>query len=322
MNSNKTHFGICFFMICLMFSSLSLISCSSTSNESEDSGNSLFTALILKAINEPMAPSNYTETVKTGGEIEAKYLALGDSQVEYVTRKGSSVTKKFCIYYPAGLTESKYPVVIMLNGTGVLPYKYKSVFQHMASWGFIVVGSDDDSSGFGKSADESVDLLYKENTDPESIFFGKIDTSNLGIAGHSQGGAGVLTALSIMNHKNSFKTAVSLSPTYEEMSIKLGWKYDLTQINTPLLLLAGTKGSFETEFVIPFEKMLQMFGKIPAEKRMARRTGAEHGQMLYSADGYVTAWFMWYLKNDEYAARAFCGETPELSVNKLYSDFQ
>lgn len=70
-----------------------------------------------------MAPYDYTESVQTGGEIEAAYLAMGNYPVDYVTRKGSSSTKKFYIYYPKELKNSSYPVVVMLNGTGVLPQK-------------------------------------------------------------------------------------------------------------------------------------------------------------------------------------------------------
>jgi len=183
-----------------------------------------------------MTPYDYTESVQTGGEIEAAYLAMGNYPVDYVTRKGSSSTKKFYIYYPKELKNSSYPVVVMLNGTGVLPQKYKVVFEHLASWGFIVIGSNDDSCGFGISADESIDLINKENTNPKSIFYGKMDTANIGITGHSQGGAGVLTALSVMKHKDCYKTAVALSPTHEELSHNLGWNYDLTKITTPVLL--------------------------------------------------------------------------------------
>ena len=55
---------------------------------------------------------------------------------------------------------------------------------------------------------------------------------------------------------------------------------------------------------------------------MARRTGVGHGQMLYTADGYVTAWFMWLLQGDETAAQAFTGGAPELLSNPLYQDQQ
>lgn len=66
--------------------------------------------------------------------------------------------------------------------------------------------------------------------------------------------------------------------------------------------------------------MIDMYNKIPSSKIMMRRIGAEHGQMLYSADEYVTAWFMWQLQGDEEASRAFIGDSPEILKNNLYQD--
>ncbi len=63
-----------------------------------------------------------------------------------------------------------------------------------------------------------------------------------------------------------------------------------------------------------------MFEKIASPKIMARRTDMTHDDMLYKADGYVTAWFMWQLKGDENAATAFIGEKPEILQNPLYQD--
>lgn len=270
----------------------------------------------------PMTPNNYTKEVKTGGDIEAKYLSMGDYKVKNIKRDGSEITKKYYIYYPEELKNSdqKYPVVVILNGTGVLPKKYKALFKHLASWGFVVIGNDDGSTGFGKSADETIDLIISENDNNNSIFYGKLDLDNVGITGHSQGGAGVFTATTIMEHKDKYKTAVALSPTHEETAHVFGWKYDLTKINIPTLMIAGTNGDFETQSVIPIEKMAKMYNKIPSSKAIARRIGAEHGQMLYSADGYVTAWFMWQLQGDKEASKAFVGDSPEISNNKLYQD--
>lgn len=272
----------------------------------------------------PMTPNNYTKEVKTDGDIETKYLSIGDYKVKNIKKDGTEITKKYYIYYPEELKNSdkEYPVVVILNGTGVLPKKYKALFKHLASWGFVVIGNDDGSTGFGKSADETMDLIISENGDRNSIFYGKLDLDNIGITGHSQGGAGVLTAISIMEHKDKYKTAVALSPTHEETAHQFGWKYDLTKINIPTLMIAGTNGEFETQAVIPIEKMLKMYNKIPSSKVMLRRIGAEHGQMLYSADGYVTAWFMWQLQGDEEAGKAFVGENPEIENNKLYQDIQ
>lgn len=55
---------------------------------------------------------------------------------------------------------------------------------------------------------------------------------------------------------------------------------------------------------------------------MARRSGADHPDMLTSVDGYMTAWFMWLLQNDEDAARAFTGDNAEILSNELYQDQQ
>jgi len=49
----------------------------------------LFLAVLIAALfyfiaKSPSVPENYTETVKTGGEIEAKYLAIGSYEVEHL----------------------------------------------------------------------------------------------------------------------------------------------------------------------------------------------------------------------------------------------
>lgn len=87
-------------------------------------------------------------------------------------------------------------------------------------------------------------------------------------------------------------------------------------------MIAGTTGEFETEAVIPLEKMIEMYNKILSSKAMLRKVGVEHGQMLYSADGYVTVWLMWQLQGDKEAAKAFIGDQSELLINKIYQDQQ
>jgi len=240
----------------------------------------------------PAVPKNYTKEVKTGGEIEAKYLSKGKYKVKSTKSKATELTKYNYVYYPEELENcnKKYPVVVVLNGTGILPKKYRALFEHLASWGFIVVGNDDGSTGFGKSADETIKYIKKANEDTDSVFYEKIDIENIGITGHSQGGAGVFTAISIMEEKEVYKAAVSLSPTHEEIALAFGWNYDLEKVDIPVLMIAGTKGDFEIKSVIPIEKINAMYDKIPSSKVMLRRRDAEHGQMVYIADGYVTAW--------------------------------
>lgn len=53
---------------------------------------------------------------------------------------------------------------------------------------------------------------------------------------------------------------------------------------------------------------------------MVRRKDTVHNEVLYTANGYVTAWFMWLLQGDEKAAKAFTGDSPEIMSNSLYQD--
>ena len=270
----------------------------------------------------PATPNNYSRKTKTGGELEAKYLSLGEYKTSHLSVSADEPMKQYTIYYPSELKDNdrKYPAVIMVNGTGIPASKCKAVLNHLASWGFVVVGNEDPSTGNGNSTDQTLMYLLSENGNSESIFYHKIDTDNIGLEGHSQGGAGVFSALTINEHGDLYKAAVSLSPTHEETAIALGWPYELEKISVPILMLAGTGGDFETQMVIPIEAMNKMYDKIPSTKAMARKIGMEHGQMLYSADGYATAWFMWQMQNDAEAAKAFTGDDPELLNNPLYQD--
>lgn len=267
-------------------------------------------------------PDDYTETVETGGDIEARYLAMGPYDVDVIECPADSPMVKYTIFYPKDLERlpSRWPTVLFANGTGILPEKYNSLFEHLASWGFIAVGNDDPSTGTGRSMNRTLDYILAENKNKNSRFYNKIDVGNIGITGHSQGGAGVFNAITDSLYSRLYKTAVSLSPTHAPGAAVLQFPYNLQKVNIPTLMIAGTEGDFETKLVIPIESMDSMYSVLPESKVMARRLGAEHGETQYSADGYVTAWFSWLLKGDSIASKAFFGEDPELQSNPYYQD--
>ena len=178
------------------------------------------------------------------------------------------------------------------------------MFEHYASWGFIVIGTEEEYSWNGFSAEMSLRYLLKQNDNPENIFFHRIDTDNVGSLGHSQGGVGAINAVTDTRHKDLYKTAVAESPAHMDLAESLEWDYDVSDLKIPFFIVAGTEKS-DAELVCPLDGMRKIFDlaeKSPF-KVMARRTGAKHGEMLYSADGYVTAWMMWQLQGDGYAAR-------------------
>ena len=242
----------------------------------------------------PFVPTNYTKTVETGGALEAKYLAMGPYEVKQEKAEAPEDWKEFVAYYPVELedSEEQWPAVVFVNGTGVYASKYPALFRHLASWGFIVLGNEDPGTFSGDSADATLAWLLEENEDPDSVFYQRVDTDRLGLSGHSQGGVGVSNAVNEQPHGGMYTCAVSLSPTQEDWAEALKIPYDPSQTAIPTLVLAGTHND-----VITPEGMEQLYGKLAGPKAMALRADTDHGSMLYSGDGYVTAWLMYWLKD-------------------------
>ena len=267
----------------------------------------------------PFVPNDYTETVETGGALEAKYLAMGPYEVKQVKAEAPEDWKEFVAYYPAQLEDSgdQWPAVVFVNGTGVYAAKYPALFRHLASWGFIVLGNEDPGTFSGDSTDATLAWLLEQNGDPDSVFYQKVDTAHMGLSGHSQGGVGVFNAISEQPNGGLYTCAVSLSPTQEDLAAALNIPYDLSKTVIPTLVLAGTSND-----VITPEGMEKLYGKLGGPKAMALRTDTDHGSMLYSGDGYVTAWLMYWLRGDEEAGKAFWGEAPELAGNPNWRGVQ
>lgn len=273
------------------------------------------------------APPNYQRTVKTGGPIEAKYMANGPYSVEKKEEPLLQEFKKFTIYYPEELktANKKYPVIVLCNGSGTPLSHYPAVARHYASWGFIVIGTEENYSWNGFGAEMSIRYLERMNSnqqvgDKDSLFYGKVDFDNVGVVGHSQGGAGVINTVTNTEHKDIYKTAVALSPANKELSHNLMWDYDATKVNIPIFLISGAGGG--DDWVITGDQLKDIYQDIPSDKVMMRRKDTVHNEMLYSANGYVTAWFMWMLQGDSQAAKAFTGSSPEILNNDLYQDHQ
>ena len=283
----------------------------------------LLLSMYLYADNAPSVKRGYQATVETGGSVEQQYLEDGTYQTSRYTARAESPIEKYTVYYPSVLENDTqtYPMVLIVNQTGGKATKYEPLLKHLASWGFIVVGTQDKGTGTGETTIQTLNYMLSLNDDPNSRFFQKIDTENIGVTGHSQGGAATFRAITMYPESRLFKTAVPISPVCERVAQQVtGYPYDSANVHCPIFLLAGTSGEFETEGVIPFSDMEEMFEKIPSPKIMARKTDMTHDDMLYKADGYVTAWFMWQLQGDENAATAFIGNDPEILKNPLYQD--
>lgn len=288
----------------------------------------LLVVLFLALANKAAVAKDYTKTVKTGGELEARYLQMGSYEVSSLKMDVMENFKCYEIWYPTEITSTdrKYPVVIFANGTGVKASAYSPVLEHLASWGFVVIGTEEEYSWNGFSCEMCLRLLLKINeiedypiaeTNP---FYGKIDLENVGLSGHSQGGVGVINAATDTTHKHMYKTIFAASPANMTLAHNLEWDYDVTGIEIPVFL-ASSIGDADENLVVNLEGLREIYEAIPSNtKLMLRRNDADHGDMLSFADGYMTAWFLWQLQGDVTAALAFVGDEAEIWNNNYYQD--
>lgn len=119
----------------------------------------------IVASNKKAVSKDYMEKVETGGNIENKYLKKGTYEVSYIEIGAMQNFKKYEIYYPSVIEDSnkKYPVVIFSNGTGVKGSSYPALLEHLSSWGFIVMATEEEYSWNGLSSDLCLKTLQKIN---------------------------------------------------------------------------------------------------------------------------------------------------------------
>ena len=270
---------------------------------------------------------NYRDSIQSGGSIEADYLKTGPFATSYYEESTMQNFEKYEISYPTELetSDKKFPVIVVCNGTGWKGSLSKAQHQFYASYGFIVIATEETYSWNAFGAEMCIRHLerlndYKGDDGQTSVFYQKVDFDRVGIIGHSQGGVGVFNAITITEHKDIYKAAVALSPTNQLIALALEWPYDVSQIHTPIMLISGAGGGDDA--VITLEGLTSLYDQIPGEKVMARRVNTDHGTNLTANDGYVMAWFMWKLQGDEEAAKAFVGASPEIMTNSAYQDQQ
>lgn len=275
--------------------------------------------------------AGYYKNFDTEADLEKYYSVPGSFAVSTWSKKVSdSSIKKLEIWYPSDLEESseKYPLIISVNASNTPASKYDAYLEKLASWGFIVVGNEDKQTGNGTTASKTLDLILSISSD--CPVYGKIDESNIGILGGSQGGAGAICAATKFNNSSKYKTLVTISAAYPLLAKNMGWEYDASKISVPTFMMAGTGSSDDSgnykddEFagVSPLFALVDNYNDITAAvpKVRGRIIGAEHQDMLVESDPYVTAWFMYQLQNDAKAETVFFGDNAEILSNNRWQD--
>ena len=279
----------------------------------------------------PVYEDDYYKDFQSNEELETKYSKLGNYEVSYEEHESeNSSIKKIRIWYPKELENNnqEYPMIIVVNASGVPAFRYEPFFKRLASWGFIVVGNEDGQTGTGETT--SITLDYMLNISNDSKLYNKIDKNNIGIIGYSQGGAGAIRAVTEFENGKNYKTIFTGSAAYPFLANNMGWNYDTSKIKIPYFMTAGTGKSDDSgkdsskEFggVAPLSSLIENYDKITDNvfKIRARSVGTEHEDMLVQTDSYMTAWMLYQLQNDKEASKIFVGDDAEILHNKKWQD--
>jgi predicted dienelactone hydrolase len=218
--------------------------------------------------------------------IEVTYAANGP----YAT-KSKSVTG-FKIFYPKRM-EGDHPIITWGNGTGAMTTTYRAFLNHLASWGFVVIASNNTMNQNGNRMVAGIDYLIRQNNSVGSEFYGKLDTNRIGTTGHSQGGGGAINAAK----DRRVTCSASMAPSTA----------GIRQVKGPVFLVAG-----RLDFAVsPTLVRSTIYANANGPTVFGIVNGMGHMGFAGNAGGargYVTAWFMYHLQDEEYAGGAFIGK--------------
>ncbi len=155
----------------------------------------MLSALTLAAAGTAHAGEPYRPT----GAIEAEFSQRGPWAVTAQTHFGCCDTTgaAYDIWYPTDLGAHgvRHPIVTWGIGTNSEPHRYAYLLEHLASWGFVVIATENRNTGSGVDIAGAARYLVDAAADPASPFHDRLDTGAIGAMGHSQGGSGALNAM-------------------------------------------------------------------------------------------------------------------------------
>ncbi|MFI7666347.1 hypothetical protein [Nocardia sp. NPDC049526] len=264
---------------------------------------------------------------------EATYFQAGPQAVTEEIGFGccDSTGAKYDLWYPTDLGAAPHPIVVWGDGTDAVPSRYAYLLRHLASWGFVVVATENQQTGSGDEILSSLTYLLDRAQDPSSIFFGKLDTTAVGALGHSQGATGVLNAM--IKSGGAIKTAIpfelpaqhwcSTEPTCTDTRrIKAGSVFfvngsaDVLAAPSDQLLPWQSAGLQSVRAYYEATTVPKVWGTLngPNHNDIQGRPGCAQASFpctagVYGYLGYPTAWLLAELRGDTTARSAFATGT-------------
>ena len=194
----------------------------------------------------------------------------------------------------------KYPVVVWGNGTCAAPNYYRTLLNHLASHGFVVI-TPNSRQVTSDDLLKSLSVLTQLNGNLFSPYFQKLDLTRVGTSGHAQGGiAGVIAA-----EDPRVRTSLPVA------SATLG------EPGKPILFLVGEKDA-----IVPFDTVYESFTATEAPRAYVLAKQADHVSPIMEAfllHAPMAAWFRAELMGDAQAKAFFRGPSCTLCADPNYT---
>jgi hypothetical protein len=273
------------------------------------------------------------------GEIEKKYYEEGpwrDVTVRETDGPCDSAGNKCLLVYPTNLGTNgfKHPIVAYGNGTNADPIEAAYFLKHLASWGFVIAGSEDKQTLPGITILDSVKFLIAADSNTSRIFLNKLDVSQIGAVGYSQGAFGVISAM--IKSPGLIKTIIPIElpakswcnpacPDPDVRNLTQGSIFFVTGSADPISPATQPPGSTSEQSIEAYydavpDNLMKVRGTligpshndISGQPDCGAATGSGCVVGVYGYLGYPTAWLMYHLRGDDYARGAFVEETGEI----------
>ncbi|MFB8006580.1 hypothetical protein [Nocardia sp. NPDC056000] len=265
--------------------------------------------------------------------VEATYSQPGPWAV--TTQKGfgccDSTGAAYDIWYPANLGAGgfRHPIITFGDGTNAVPSQYEYLLTHLASWGFVVIATENKQTGSGTDIAGAVDFLLRRAADPASVFHDRLDANAIGAVGHSQGATGALNAMA--NSDGRIRTVVPIELPIQILCATGSWCPDTGRLVSGSVFLVNGSADFlisPSEQALPrqvigLQSIRAYYEAIPNSipKAWGTLVGPNHNDVqgqpdcvgaafpcavgVYGYLGYPTAWLAARLLGREDARSAF-----------------
>jgi pimeloyl-ACP methyl ester carboxylesterase len=253
--------------------------------------------------------------------------------IRYPTLAGTSASET-----PSAQLDTKdgpYPLVVFSQGFDIAASAYSGLLDTWARYGFIVAEAvypltdPSDPNGVNRAdlvnhpADLNfvIDTLLKDDSDPSSFLFREINSKEVVVAGHSDGGDVALAVTAGACCRNPLVRAGIILSGAEYAPFDTSYFTDPTP---PLLLVQGTADTVNPEVCSN-----QIYDADPGTVYYVSLIGAEHLPPYTSDDSAAqvvdktTLDFLWYItKGSQAALKALASDAEQPGVSTLIGEGQ